>query len=116
MGEMLFIVMVTSECRCLGPWLLELGAPRKVPAHRRWQTPRLALRRYLSWDDYFMAVAFLSAQRSKDPHKQVCWCFVGRGEGGGIRHAAASLGKAGGWWGACMPAAGGHTGGQPEEP
>jgi hypothetical protein len=29
--------------------------------------------RYLSWDDYFMAVAFLSAQRSKDPNKQVLW-------------------------------------------
>lgn len=27
--------------------------------------------RYLSWDDYFMAIAFLSAQRSKDPNKQV---------------------------------------------
>ncbi len=27
--------------------------------------------RFLSWDDYFMAVAFLSAQRSKDPNKQV---------------------------------------------
>lgn len=26
---------------------------------------------YLSWDDYFMAVAFLSAQRSKDPSTQV---------------------------------------------
>eukprot|EP00230_Micromonas_polaris_P007348 CAMPEP_0117628086 /NCGR_PEP_ID=MMETSP0802-20121206/2278_1 /TAXON_ID=38833 /ORGANISM="Micromonas sp., Strain CCMP2099" /LENGTH=344 /DNA_ID=CAMNT_0005432273 /DNA_START=134 /DNA_END=1165 /DNA_ORIENTATION=+ len=26
---------------------------------------------YLSWDDYFMSVAFLSAQRSKDPNKQV---------------------------------------------
>ena len=26
---------------------------------------------YLSWDDYFMAVAFLSSQRSKDPSKQV---------------------------------------------
>ena len=23
---------------------------------------------YLNWDEYFMAVAFLSAQRSKDPH------------------------------------------------
>ena len=30
-----------------------------------------ALCRFLSWDDYFMAVAFLSAQRSKDPNKQV---------------------------------------------
>jgi hypothetical protein len=27
--------------------------------------------RYLQWDDYFMSVAFLSAQRSKDPNKQV---------------------------------------------
>ena len=26
---------------------------------------------YLSWEDYFMAVAFLSAQRSKDPNSQV---------------------------------------------
>ena len=25
----------------------------------------------LNWDEYFMAVAFLSAQRSKDPHSQV---------------------------------------------
>jgi hypothetical protein len=27
--------------------------------------------RYLEWDQYFMALAFLSAQRSKDPSKQV---------------------------------------------
>ncbi|KAL6778209.1 hypothetical protein ACKKBG_A17350 [Auxenochlorella protothecoides x Auxenochlorella symbiontica] len=33
---------------------------------------------YLSWDDYFMAVAFLSSQRSKDPHKQVGACIVDR--------------------------------------
>ena len=33
-------------------------------------------RSYLSWDDYFMAVAFLSAQRSKDPNKQVGACIV----------------------------------------
>lgn len=31
---------------------------------------------YLSWDDYFMALAFLSAQRSKDPSKQVGACIV----------------------------------------
>ncbi len=31
---------------------------------------------YLSWDDYFMAIAFLSAQRSKDPNKQVGACIV----------------------------------------
>ncbi|KAI3954177.1 hypothetical protein MKW98_018001 [Papaver atlanticum] len=31
---------------------------------------------YLSWDDYFMAVAFLSAKRSKDPNRQVGACLV----------------------------------------
>ncbi|MCX6833357.1 MAG: dCMP deaminase family protein [candidate division Zixibacteria bacterium] len=31
---------------------------------------------YLSWDDYFMAVALLSAQRSKDPSTQVGACIV----------------------------------------
>lgn len=31
---------------------------------------------YLSWDDYFMAVAELSAQRSKDPNTQVGACIV----------------------------------------
>jgi dCMP deaminase len=33
---------------------------------------------YLSWDDYFMAVALLSAQRSKDPSTQVGACIVNR--------------------------------------
>lgn len=31
---------------------------------------------YLPWDDYFMAVALLSAQRSKDPSTQVGACIV----------------------------------------
>ncbi|ESO93851.1 hypothetical protein LOTGIDRAFT_209389 [Lottia gigantea] len=31
---------------------------------------------YLEWPDYFMAVAFLSAQRSKDPRTQVGACIV----------------------------------------
>jgi len=31
---------------------------------------------YLTWDDYFMAVACLSAQRSKDPNTQVGCCLV----------------------------------------
>lgn len=31
--------------------------------------------RYLSWDDYFMAIAFLSAERSKDPNRQV-GCYL----------------------------------------
>ncbi|ETV86827.1 hypothetical protein, variant 1 [Aphanomyces astaci] len=31
---------------------------------------------YLSWDDYFMSVAFLSSMRSKDPSTQVGACIV----------------------------------------
>lgn len=31
---------------------------------------------YLSWDDYFMSVATLSAMRSKDPSTQVGACIV----------------------------------------
>ena len=31
---------------------------------------------YISWDDYFMSVAFLSAMRSKDPSTQVGACIV----------------------------------------
>lgn len=31
---------------------------------------------YLSWDDYFMAAAFLTAKRSKDPNTQVGACIV----------------------------------------
>ena len=31
---------------------------------------------YLSWDEYFMGVAMLSAKRSKDPSTQVGACIV----------------------------------------
>ena len=31
---------------------------------------------YLSWDEYFMGLALLSAQRSKDPNSQVGACIV----------------------------------------
>ena len=33
-------------------------------------------RDYLSWDEYFMAVAMLSGMRSKDPNTQVGCCIV----------------------------------------
>ena len=33
---------------------------------------------YLSWDEYFMGIALLSAQRSKDDHTQVGACIVNR--------------------------------------
>ncbi len=31
---------------------------------------------YISWDEYFMGIAFLSGMRSKDPHTQVGACIV----------------------------------------
>lgn len=33
---------------------------------------------YLSWEDYFMATAILTSQRSKDPVTQVGACIVGK--------------------------------------
>ena len=33
---------------------------------------------YLSWDEYFMGIAEMSAQRSKDPSTQVGACIVSR--------------------------------------
>ena len=33
---------------------------------------------YINWDEYFMGVAMLSAQRSKDPNTQVGACIVSK--------------------------------------
>ncbi len=33
---------------------------------------------YISWDEYFMGIALLSALRSKDPNTQVGACIVGK--------------------------------------
>ena len=33
---------------------------------------------YISWDEYFMAIAILSAKRSKDPNTQVGACIVSK--------------------------------------
>ena len=40
------------------------------------QVDSKARKDFLSWDEYFMAVAKLSAMRSKDPHTQVGACIV----------------------------------------
>lgn len=40
------------------------------------QVDSKARKDYLSWDEYFIAVAKLSAMRSKDPHTQVGACIV----------------------------------------
>ncbi|EGD78359.1 deoxycytidylate deaminase [Salpingoeca rosetta] len=38
--------------------------------------PQPRRQRHICWEDYFMAVAFLSAQRSKDPESQFGACIV----------------------------------------
>ncbi|KAJ8335881.1 hypothetical protein SKAU_G00392230 [Synaphobranchus kaupii] len=47
---------------------LQKGAESEAPCKKRLD--------YLEWPEYFMAVAFLSAQRSKDPNSQVGACIV----------------------------------------
>ncbi|XP_037990237.1 deoxycytidylate deaminase isoform X4 [Motacilla alba alba] len=48
------------------------------PGHQRNGSETSCKKRedYLEWPEYFMAVAFLSAQRSKDPSSQVGACIV----------------------------------------
>jgi dCMP deaminase len=55
------------------------NAPPRTPTKTRRIDPFDVRPRsdYLNWDDYFMCVAFLTAQRSKDPNKQVGACIVG---------------------------------------
>ena len=53
---------------------------RHTPARKPDPYHRAGRSTYLSWDDYFMSVAFLSAQRSKDPNKQVGAVIVGPGK------------------------------------
>jgi dCMP deaminase len=52
--------LMLVEARGYDPWKMSSGKRRD----------------YISWDDYFMAVAFLTAQRSKDPSTQVGACIV----------------------------------------
>lgn len=40
------------------------------------KTPSTKRTNYLPWDDYFIAIAFLTAKRSKDPNTQVGACIV----------------------------------------
>ena len=54
-----------SSGSCPGPDAITVSAPRTMKRSN-----------VISWDDYFMAVAFLSSQRSKDPSTQVGACIV----------------------------------------
>ena len=45
---------------------------------KTWKGAKMGNKRqdYISWDEYFMGVAFLAAMRSKDPGTQVGACIV----------------------------------------
>ncbi|XP_032474300.1 deoxycytidylate deaminase isoform X4 [Phocoena sinus] len=64
----------TSQARSRGPSRFPLVLPRKKPSMSEF--PCKKRDDYLEWPEYFMAVAFLSAQRSKDPNSQVGACIV----------------------------------------
>ena len=49
----------------------EIGGKRRITMAKRDD--------YISWDEYFMGVALLAAQRSKDPSTQVGACIVDNG-------------------------------------
>ncbi|KQK09909.1 deoxycytidylate deaminase isoform X1 [Brachypodium distachyon] len=59
---------------CAEPLAVNGSATGRPPV----QDPFKATKRegFISWDDYFMAIAFLSAERSKDPNRQVGACLV----------------------------------------
>ena len=56
-----------------------IGSPAPTaskPASQPESVTRKRTEGVISWDDYFMSVAFLSAMRSKDPSTQVGACIV----------------------------------------
>ena len=56
---------------------LSLAPPPRLSSARNTEKPRPS-GEYLCSTEYFMALAFLSAQRSKDPCQQVCTHVVAR--------------------------------------
>ncbi|KAF8718111.1 hypothetical protein HU200_025596 [Digitaria exilis] len=71
---------LSSSCRTssVRPQNLSLATNGSATERRPRQSPFDPTKRegYISWDDYFMAIAFLSAERSKDPNRQVGACLV----------------------------------------
>ena len=50
--------------------------PEKKEPKNEFNSEYLGRKNHISWDDYFMGVAILSSQRSKDPSTQVGACIV----------------------------------------
>ena len=55
--------------------LEEINSKEKIYKNE-FNTEHLGRENYISWDEYFMGIALLSAQRSKDPSTQVGACIV----------------------------------------
>lgn len=71
---------VTDRHKIIVDFLVDIGVGISRLIIESPTSPRTAVTEnrsnYLSWPDYFMAVAFLAAQRSKDPSTQVGACIV----------------------------------------
>ncbi|XP_014681155.1 PREDICTED: deoxycytidylate deaminase-like [Priapulus caudatus] len=63
------------ECKTASSSVASNKISSESTSRTRKQYPRKRTE-YIEWPDYFMAVAFLSAQRSKDPSTQVGACIV----------------------------------------
>ncbi|XP_034044812.1 deoxycytidylate deaminase isoform X1 [Thalassophryne amazonica] len=68
----------TGYCTKVPESPLPSNPPRRVCRAKQTLFNNVTKKRedYLEWPEYFMAVAFLSAQRSKDPNSQVGACIV----------------------------------------
>jgi dCMP deaminase len=76
-GESLCGIHTHPHRNCAG----NCGSASLLTRHRRPSILRHMTKKrtdYISWDDYFMAVAQLSAHRSKDPGTQVGACIVNK--------------------------------------
>jgi dCMP deaminase len=67
-----------ARCTVFGhSFLLEISSRCRYNGGRRNKMAKVRKRSdYIGWDEYFMGVALLSAQRSKDPSTQVGACIV----------------------------------------
>src|SRR4051812_468885 len=73
-----------SLCTCCSPRLVSddktCGDTTAIDTSITKNNDNIVLKRRdaIQWDDYFMAISFLSAMRSKDPSTQVGACIVNK--------------------------------------
>ncbi|XP_008801624.1 deoxycytidylate deaminase isoform X2 [Phoenix dactylifera] len=78
LASLIALRLISSNLKRPSPRLLSPPSTNGTVENSTDQSPFDPSKRkgYLSWDDYFMAIAFLSAKRSKDPNRQVGACLV----------------------------------------